>query len=146
MNCNCTLSEDGQILNVSVGDNGIFYVSYEDAYIYSDLLGIENAEDKKDYDNLYQYDNLGGGEVGYIKGNDVKDIFLANVFTRTKTDTEYLTSIGFQSLVEGTYEVYINPDGTDKSLSNLQKAELTTGEEISLTAGYHTINFKKHIN
>ena len=143
MNCNCTLSEDGQILNVSVGDNGIFYVSYEDAYIYSDLLGIENAEDKKDYDNLYQYDNLGGGEVGYIKGNDVKDIFLANVFTRTKTDTEYLTSIGFQSLVEGTYEVYINPDGTDKSLSNLQKAELTTGEEISLTAGYHTINFKK---
>ena len=105
---NCTLSEDGQILNVSVGDNGIFYVSYEDAYIYSDLLGIENAEDKKDYDNLYQYDNLGGGEVGYIKGNDVKDIFLANVFTRTKTDTEYLTSIGFQSLVEGTYEVYIN--------------------------------------
>ena len=143
MNCNCTLSEDGQILNVSVGDNGIFYISYEDAYIYSDLLGIENAEDKKDYDNLYQYDNLGGGEVGYIKGNDVKDIFLANVFTRTKTDTEYLTSIGFQSLVEGTYEVYINPDGTDKSLSNLQKAELTTGEEISLTAGYHTINFKK---
>ena len=143
MNCNCTLSEDGQILSVSVGDNGIFYVSYEDAYIYSDLLGIENVEDKKDYDNLYQYDNLGGGEVGYIKGNDVKDIFLANVFTRTKTDTEYLTSIGFQSLVEGTYEVYINPDGTDKSLSNLQKAELTTGEEISLTAGYHTINFKK---
>ena len=143
MNCNCTLSEDGQILSVSVGDNGIFYISYEDSYIYSDLLGIENAEDKKDYDNLYQYDNLGGGEVGYIKGNDVKDIFLANVFTRTKTDTEYLTSIGFQSLVEGTYEVYINPDGTDKSLSNLQKAELTTGEEISLTAGYHTINFKK---
>ena len=81
------------------------------------MLGIENAEDKKDYDNLYQYDNLGGGEVGYIKGNDVKDIFLANVFTRTKTDTEYLTSIGFQSLVEGTYEVYINPNGTDKSLS-----------------------------
>ena len=80
MNCNCTLSEDGQILNVSVGDNGIFYISYEDSYIYSDLLGIENAEDKKDYDNLYQYDNLGGGEVGYIKGNDVKDIFLANVF------------------------------------------------------------------
>ena len=49
-------------------------------------------------------------------------------------------------MVEGTYEVYINPNGTDKSLSNLQKAELTTGEEISLTAGYHTINFKKHIN
>ena len=66
MNCNCTLSEDGQILSVSVGDNGIFYISYEDSYIYSDLLGIENAEDKKDYDNLYQYDNLGGGELGYI--------------------------------------------------------------------------------
>ncbi len=47
MNCNCTLSEDGQILSVSVGDNGIFYISYEDSYIYSDLLGIENAEDKK---------------------------------------------------------------------------------------------------
>jgi len=143
MNCNCTLSEDGQILSVSVGDNGIFYISYEDSYIYSDLLGIENAEDKKDYDNLYQYDNLGGGEVGYINENDAKDIFLANVFTRTKTDTEYLTSIGFQNFTEGTYEVYINPDGADKSLSNLQKAELTTGEEISLTAGYHTINFKK---
>ena len=143
MNCNCTLSEDGQILSVSVGDNGIFYISYEDSYIYSDLLGIENAEDKKDYDNLYQYDNLGGGEVGYINKNDVKDIFLANVFTRTKTDTEYLTSIGFQSFTEGTYEVYINPDGADKSLSNLQKAELTTGEEISLTAGYHTIALKK---
>ena len=143
MNCNCTLSEDGQILSVSVGDNGIFYISYEDSYIYSDLLGIENAEDKKDYDNLYQYDNLGGGEVGYINENNAKDIFLANVFTRTKTDTEYLTSIGFQNFTEGTYEVYINPDGADKSLSNLQKAELTTGEEISLTAGYHTIALKK---
>lgn len=139
---NCTLSENGETLKVTMGDNGVFYVSYEDAYAYTGLVGIESADDEVTYDNLYQYDELGGSSANYLMDSKQYDTYLANVFTRTTTETEYLTSIGLESLTEGTYEVYINPNGTDKSLSSLQKAELTTGDDITLTAGYHTISLK----
>lgn len=139
---NCTLSEDCETLKVTMGDNGIFYISYEDAYIYTGLVGIESADDEVTYDNLYQYDELGGSSATSLIASKQYDTYLANVFTKITTEAEYLTSIGFESLTGGTYEVYINPNGTDKSLASLQKAELTTGDDITLTAGYHTISLK----
>ncbi len=138
-----TVDENNQTVSMKVGDNGIFYVSYEDATIYTNLFGIVSASDSKTYDNLYQHDVLGLNYETSYTGTATQDIYAANVFARDTTDAEYLTSIGITNYVAGTYEVYINPDGAGKSKQDLQKAELTTGSEITLTAGYNTIEFQK---
>ena len=43
---------------MAVGDNGFMFVSYEDANIYSMLVGIEKASDSANYDNLYGYNEF----------------------------------------------------------------------------------------
>lgn len=138
-----TIDEENQKVTKKLGDDGIFYVSYEDATIYTNLFGVVSANDSKTYDNLYQHDQLGVNYVASYEATKTEDTYIANVFDRGGADVEYLTSIGISNYVEGTYEVYINPDGSSKAKEDLQKAELTTGSEITLTAGYNTINLEK---
>ena len=140
-----TVDRDTEKIYMLIGDNGLYYVSYEDVYIYNSVFGIVSADNKKTYDNLYQYDELGGNNAYTFEALEENklDLYLANTFHRSTTQPEYLTSIGISNIVEaGTYEVYVNPNGTDKSMSNLQKAKLITGDEITLTAGYNTIRFE----
>ena len=129
------------------GNDGFYYVSYYDVNIYTNMMGIVSADDTKTYDNIYQLDEVGASLPYEIKNEQLqnKDVYIANVFKRTKTNNEYLTSIGLTSLVSGTYEVYVNPNGTDKSKANLQKVNLVEGQEITLTAGYNTIDFAEKI-
>lgn len=139
------VDKNSKKVSMKMGDNGLYYISYEDVYVYSMVWGIVNADNKKTYDNLYQHDELGGNNA-YTFNAEVEnklDLYLANVFHRNTTKTEYLTSVGISNLVSaGTYEVYVNPNGKDKSMSNLQKAKLTTGDEITLATGYNTIRFE----
>ena len=73
-----------------IGDNGIMYVSYEDINVYSQLAGIQKATDTKDYDYIYQYDET--TPLGEVTPKDnISKIYLANVFTKQSTKTEYLT-------------------------------------------------------
>lgn len=137
------IDEDNEKIYMKVGKNGFFYVSYEDYYIYSNMIGIVSADDEKKYDNIYQLDELGDLGVAYIKDSMNKDIYIANVFTRNTDKTEYLNSIGFNTRQSGTYEVYVNQTGKDKTITNLKKVELVEGNNITLTPGYHTIKFKK---
>lgn len=138
-----TVDEENQTASMKIGDNGIFYVSYEDVTIYTDLFGIVSASDSKTYDNLYQHDLLGLNYSASYEQTKTQDTYIANVYERDIADTDYLTSIGITSFVGGTYEVYINPNGSSKAEEDLQKAELTTGSEITLTPGYHTITLQK---
>ncbi|MCI9063710.1 MAG: hypothetical protein HFJ17_03815 [Clostridia bacterium] len=144
-NMNYIIDRENETVSLPIGKDGYFYISYEDAYIYTNLIGIESANDTKTYDNIYQYDELGGESAIALEISKTKDIYLANVFKRNTTSKEKLKSIGFQDLQGGTFEVYVNPNGTDKSMSSLQKVELTTGNDITLTSGYHTINLKNPI-
>ena len=137
------IDEDNEKIYIKVGKNGFFYVSYQDYYIYNNMIGIENADEEKKYDNIYQLDELGDLGVAYIKDSMNKDIYIANVFTRNTDKTEYLNSIGFNTKQSGTYEVYVNQNGKDKTITNLKKVELVEGNNITLTPGYHTIKFKK---
>lgn len=140
-------SVDGDKIYWKVGDNGYFYVSYEDYNIYCQLWGIVNAYDKKDYDKLYQHDELGAGNGTVMALNGgTGDTYLANVFTRDSTNTEYLTSIGFNTMYQdGTFEVYVNANDSEKTQEKLQKVELVEGESVKLLSGYHVLNFKKPI-
>ena len=130
-------------VKVKIGDDGLYYISYEDEYIYSQLMGITDANDTKTYDNIYQLDEVQKSTSVSAYGiQNSKETYFANVFTR-ENKTEYVTAVGTNVITNGQkYEVYINPDSSDKSINKLQKVELVEGDSIKLTAGYHTLKFK----
>ena len=120
------------------GNNGYFYVSYEDTTIQSGLMGINEITDYnnkgKDYDYVYQYDELGMSTVLI----DSK-ITTANVFNSKelqKGKVEYLKEIGIQLMNAQGVEIYVNTSGND--FNNLTKVASYTGAN-ALEAGYHTI-------
>ncbi len=130
-------------LTIKAGDNGIFYISYYDELVYGSLFGVINAESSKTYDKIYQYDEVGGTGVVTAPNSLLDELYLANVFSRDSSSTEYLSSVGIQTAKDGlSYEVYVNPSDGDKSLDKLQKVELVEGDNITLTSGYHTLKFK----
>ena len=140
-----TTSEDGTKVYVEIGDKGFIYVSYEDLHIYNLLMGIQNASDSKEYDNIYQNDYLGPENAITVKTNE--NVYVANVFTRDNTnETESLTAVNAYSFEGGQYELYINPNGSDKSLSSLQKVEFKEGSTCQVEQGYHVLELKNPIH
>lgn len=120
------------------GDNGFMYVSYEDANIYSQLNGIMNAQYGVEYENIYQYDQYSGAIP--IQFTTSK-IYLATVFDKKTTLSEYLTQVSINASEAYTCKVYVNPNGTSKSMSDLQQVQLKSGDTETFGAGYHTIEF-----
>ena len=66
------------------------------------------------------------------------DTYGANVFKRDTNKTEYLTEIGISNLIDSNYEIYVNPNNSKLTSSNLIKVAQTE----KLTAGYHTIELE----
>lgn len=124
---------------VKIGDNGFMYVSYEDVNIYKDLTGIVNAKTEVTYENIYQYDQY-GGEIP-IPFQTVSKIYLANIFDKKTTKTEYLSQVSIYVPEPYTCKVYVNPNGTSKSMNDLQQVQLKAGETETFDTGYHTIEF-----
>ena len=124
------------------GEDGYMYVSYEDANIETNLLGINLAQEitEKPYDKIYQYDELG---VNQGIGNNSASIWGANVFTRdisTINDKEeYINEIGIQLISTQGVEIYLNA-ANDNFLESTLVA--TPG---ALEAGYHTIKLPSPI-
>lgn len=126
------------------GENGYFYVSYDDKTIEKSVCGINEIEEisDKSYDKIYEYDPLGMTLNIDARDNEgykvEKSIFLANVFDRDTSikKNEYLSEIGlFLGSAEGI-EVYLNSNNDD-----LTKGELIatyTGQN-ALEAGYHVL-------
>lgn len=85
------------------GDEGIFYISYDDVNIGNNCIVYTRIEDSDNYDNLYQTDLCGQtGVLGYGDGN----CFFANVYT--STGEENLEAVGFYTTGKNTeYEVYV---------------------------------------
>ena len=133
--------EDG-IAYVKYGDNGIIYISYEDANVSNQMYGIIKATDTVNYDNIYQYD-----EFYPIGGMTVRNsnVLLCNVFDKKTTGTEYLTQVSLNAPETYTCKVYVNPNGTSKAKKDLQLVTLKAGETETINAGYHTLEFAKPI-
>lgn len=133
---------EGDIAYIKIGDNGIMYVSYEDANINKTLWGIIKSADTTDYDNIYQYDV-------YFAANQLtwsqSEIMLCNTFNKQTTGTEYLTQVGIYAPETYTCRVYVNPNGTSKAKSDLQLVSLKAGESETFDAGYHTLEFAEPI-
>lgn len=122
------------------GDEGYFYVSYYDSFIESHIISIdevkEYSEEPKDYDYLYQYDELGWS--GSIKANS-EMIYAANVFENKNNDNtknEYLSEVGLYLHATEGVEIYVNTEDEDLTKGILVASY--TGEN-ALEPGYHTI-------
>ena len=129
---------EGDIAYMKIGDNGLFYVSYEDCNISTTLFGIEKAKNEVDYENIYQYDYY---YPNYAIEVNTSQILLANTFKRATSNPEYLTQVAIYAPETYTCKVYVNPNGTDKTESNLQLVQLKGGESETIGTGYHTLEF-----
>ena len=125
---------------IEVGKGGFMYVSYEDAHIYKMLSAIEKSTDSIDYDYIYQY-NYNPALWQFAISNTSGEIYIANNFTKTSNSTEYLNEVSIETWEDYECEVYVNPNGTDKSVTNLVKAQLKAGNKEEISAGYHTLEF-----
>ena len=142
-----SIQKNGYILEnekvrIPHNDDGYLYVSYEDAKIYSSLLGIYKSENSTDYENIYQYNKFGTNvPITFIKNK----IYLANIFEKNTNSKEYLTQVSISTPETVTCKVYVNPNGESKSKNNLQLVQLKAGESETFDAGYHTMEFSKPI-
>lgn len=133
---------EGDIAYKKIGDNGLIYVSYEDANVSKTLFGIVKAEDKTKYENIYQYDRYFPAQnISYATSN----IILCNVFDKKTQGTEYLTQVSLYAPETYTCKVYVNPNGSDKNKENMQFVKLEAGDTETISPGYHTLEFAKPI-
>jgi len=119
------------------GEDGFFYISYEDMIIGKEAVVYTRIEDRHNHDYIYQSDWLGWvGSVGY--GKDAA--YFSNIYT-TRTDKEWLEAVGFYATgVDTTYEIYIvqSFDGVE----SFSKKEFVTRGSLNYK-GYYTIDFDK---
>ncbi len=131
------------------GNNGYFYVSYDDFAIEQTTLGISKITDAKNSSNItkynYQYDELGANQeiIATRLMSRVKMMYGANVFTKQdKTHIENLTEVGVTLLEASGVEVYVNANGDDLNSSEL--VATYTGEN-ALEAGYHVLKLSSPV-
>lgn len=135
-NPNCRPSAKGAYIVLNswgegFGENGVYYISYEDAFIERSILGITSTVDLE-YDNIYQYDELGNNYVIAVS----EDIYGANVFERKDTSkNEMLTEVSISCLIDMKCELYINAEDGELNSTKLKKV----ASNLELKNGYHTI-------
>ncbi len=114
------------------GMNGYFYVSYYDTVIGRDNAFF-SAEDKGNYDQIYQYDPL-GWVVSY--GDNSDTAYFANVFT--SLSAEDLAAVSFYTpSANSKYQVSVYTGVQSSPVSGL--LEYSQSGTIVIP-GYHTID------
>lgn len=115
------------------GDNGIFYVSYEDSVIGTVAVCYTKIEETDNYTHNYQYDEFGWtGLVGYGKSL----AYMANVFTAV--DDESLKAVGFYATGANTsYKVYVCDKFENETTLSEKGVLLASG--TFKNKGYYTV-------
>ena len=130
------LTSEGCYLNV--GKEGFMYVSYEDVNIHQTLSGVLKASDKKDYDYVYQYDEM--GTTGILPLS-VSTCYAASIFEKQSNDTEYITGVSLYAPETYSVTVYANENNNSVAQGDLTKVKLAEGDKETFTTGYHTVEF-----
>lgn len=118
------------------GENGNFYVSYEDTNIgtYNEIY--TKVEDNKNFDNIYEYDESGWcGTLGFTHSETA---FASNVYTAGKD--EILKAMSFYATVPNTkYEAYVCEKfkGTASLANDMKLVSKGTFKR----SGYYTVKF-----
>ena len=119
-------------------DGGYIYVSYEDVWIEAMLYGITSTS-TVDYDNIYQHDEFGANVPLTLSsgGNNFEEGYYASIYSRDVEKQEYISQVSISCGQYATFDIYINPDGSDLSEDNL----ILVAETGVLSPGYNTITF-----
>ncbi|WP_027179689.1 lectin like domain-containing protein [Maridesulfovibrio bastinii] len=123
------------------GDNGYFYISYEDAAIRDRGGNVFIAEQSKDNEFQYLYDYL--GKTAYTYSDHTTPLFISNIFTAEK-DHFLKKALIFDVEPENKYTIYIYKNVTDNkpmSGSLAYKSNI-----FSFTAsGVYTVDLSKTV-
>jgi len=120
----------------SYGDDGYFWMSYEEASLANTIFAFE-YEGADNYDHIYQYD----GSVGVRYESD-DTITAAVVYQSTGNQVIEAVGIGIKS-IETDYEIEIYTGLTDAS--DPQSGALSVCETgTTVFEGYHTIALEKY--
>lgn len=118
------------------GEDGIFYVSYEDGNIARKSIAYTKIENSNNYDKLYQTDLCGWvGQLGYGDGT----CYFANIFEAKQN--EELEAVGFYATGKDTEYSIMVMDG-DKDLSNALLEEESAAGKLE-QAGYYTVDLEE---
>ena len=152
------IMNEGSILDRLKKDRShIYYVSYYDYFIESNVYGITDTS-IVDYDNIYQLDPLGMStsitgvmSVEGYSGQMMSDVvYGANVFLRKDKDIpELLKEVSVATEIPTQFEVYVNPRvNNSKDIKEQLKSEnLVKVADLTdkLEPGYHTIKLDKEV-
>lgn len=120
------------------GEDGYFYVSYEDANIGTTNVVYTKLGDANNFDNIYQSDLLGWrGQLGYEKDQ----AYFANVY-RAGEDEELAAVSFYATDVDTTYQVYVVPEFEDEDSLNDRKL---VAEGSFEQAGYYTVRLDEAV-
>lgn len=136
------VKEDGAFIcqnswGTSFGEEGIFYVSYEDAVIGENCVTYTRVEPTDNYDKLYQSDLCGWvGQLGY----DSEVCWFANVYTAGETN-EQVKAAGFYATGANTeYEILaVREFEGEESLLGAESIQTGTIQN----PGYYTVDLKE---
>ncbi len=122
----------------SFGEDGFFYVSYEDVNICRKSVVYTKVGKADNFDNIYQADLLGWiGQMGFGK----EEAYFSNVYTAGKN--EELAAVSFYATDKDTeFEIYIVKDFQDTK-SFADKEFIVAGS--MKYAGYYTVELPKAI-
>ncbi len=116
----------------SWGDNGVYYVSYDDVLIEGNLRGVSNVSDIE-YDTIYQYDI---SEMW----NTIIAPYGANIYTCEKDET--LTKIMVGTTAQQRCNIYLCKV-EDESINISEENKIASN--VLLNSGYTTINITNPI-
>lgn len=125
----------------SWGNNGYFYVSYEDTRVCQGISGISDA-DTVFADNYYSHDSFGvNTNIGYPTSENPYEAYAANIFTKG-AKTEELSEVVVGSLYYADLEIYVVP--TKEESPSLENA-IYAGAGVIKYGGYTTIKLENPI-
>lgn len=140
------VSQDGAFIcrnswGSDFGDNGIFYISYEDSVIGSGGEVYTRIENPDNYDHIYQYDECGWiGRVGYNKNH----AFFANIYTAERNES--LMAVSFYATGPDTsYKVYVQTDPGAEGEAVITVPQTALAEGHLNNTGYYTIDLKEPV-
>lgn len=136
--------EDGAFIcknswGTAFGEDGFFYVSYEDANIGTTNVVYSKLGDADNFDNIYQSDLLGWtGQLGYNR----ESAYFANVYKAG--EKEELAAVSFYATgADTSYKVYLVKNFENENSLN-DRILLKEGKFTS--AGYYTVRMDNPVS
>lgn len=120
------------------GEDGVFYISYEDVNIGNHCIVYTGIEESDNFDRIYQTDLCGQtGVVGYGDG----ECYFSNIYT--SGGEENLEAVGFYTVGKNTeYEVYVIKDYENMNAFAKQKPLQKGWIEQQ---GYYTVKLEEAV-